>query len=100
MTAKPTSIGIFPNGEVGIAWDDGREDFLEAFALRLACPCAECVDEMSGERVVDPHKVNRAIRATGWEPVGHYAVQFRFTDGHRTGLYTFEYLRRVGEVNR
>jgi DUF971 family protein len=37
----------------------------------------------------------QGVRVTGWEPVGGYAIQFHFSDGHRTGLYTFGYLREI-----
>ena len=93
---RARAIEIFPNGEVGIVWDDGREDFHSARALRLACPCAQCVDELTGQKRLDPARVHAALRALHWAPVGHYAVQFRWSDGHDTGLFTFETLRALG----
>lgn len=96
MTApRPREIELFPNGEVGIVWDDGREDYLEGRRLRLACPCAQCVDELTGERRLDPSRVAPGIRVLHWAPVGHYALQFRWSDGHDTGLFTFAYLRSL-----
>ena len=90
------TIEIFPNGEVGIVWDDGREDFHGARALRLACPCAQCVDELTGEKRLDPARVPTALRVLHWAAIGRYAVQFRWSDGHDTGLFTFQYLRGLG----
>jgi DUF971 family protein len=87
------TIEIFPNGEVGIVWEDGREDFHGARALRLACPCAQCVDELTGEKRLDPARIPAGLRVLGWVPIGHYAVRFRWSDGHDTGLFTFEHLR-------
>ncbi len=91
----PERIEIFPSGEIGIRWEDGREDFFDARTLRLACPCAQCVDEMTGRRTLNPAAVPQAIRALGWDPVGHYAVHFRWSDAHASGLYSFEYLRQL-----
>lgn len=94
---RARTIEIFPNGEVGVVWDDGREDYHAARTLRLACPCAQCVDELTGEKRLDPARVHAALRALHWAPVGHYAVQFRWSDGHDTGLFTFDYLRALGD---
>lgn len=88
---------IFPNGEIGLIWDDGREDYLEPRALRLLCPCAGCVDEMTGRRTLDPARVPANVGADRIESVGNYALAFAWSDGHRTGIYTFEYLRQLVE---
>ncbi|MBP7149173.1 MAG: DUF971 domain-containing protein [Acidobacteria bacterium] len=92
---RPRAIEIFPSGEVGVAWPDGREDYVGARALRLACPCAQCVDEITGTPRLVPGRVPDDIQVVNWAPVGHYAVQFRFSDGHDTGIYGFDYLRRI-----
>ena len=92
----PRRVEIFPNGEIGISWSDGRENYHQPRDLRLACPCASCVDEMTGKRVLDPARVDGAVTIEGWEEVGRYALAFRFGDGHRTGLFNFEYLRELG----
>lgn len=94
-TIRPDRIETFPNGEIGIVWEDGREDYFAARDLRLACPCAGCVDEMTGRRTLDPAKLPASIRALGWEPVGHYAVSFRWSDAHASGIYSFELLRSM-----
>lgn len=94
---KPVRFEVFPNGEVGIVWDDGREDTLTIRLLRERCPCATCVDELTGERVLDVSKVPGNIRVEDWGKVGHYAVKIRFSDGHDTGIYTHAYLRELAE---
>lgn len=93
--SKPARIALFPNREVGIVWEDGREDYVAVRMLRLECPCAECVDEITGERRLDPRSVPEDVRIKHWEPVGQYAVRFVFSDGHDTGIYTFEKLSRI-----
>ncbi|RMG45194.1 MAG: DUF971 domain-containing protein [Acidobacteria bacterium] len=94
----PRAIEIFPNGEIGIAWSDGREDIHPPARLRRACPCAECVDELTGRRRYDPARIPDDLRATGWKAVGGYGVRFDWSDGHDTGIYSFEYLRALGEA--
>ena len=78
-----------------IMWDDGhRSPFPHRF-LRLRCQCASCVDEMSGNPRLDPDKVPQDVRAVDHLPVGNYAVQFLWTDGHFTGIYPYEIVRKL-----
>ena len=86
--------------EVAIAWSDGVESYFPFSRLRGASPSAET----QGERDIfgqqhgghAPRNYD-AVRVLGWEIVGNYAVRFDFSDGHRTGLYTFDYLRKLSE---
>ena len=94
---RPARIELFPNAEVGILWEDGREDFLPARELRLACPCAECMDENSGRRTLRPETVPGGVRALSFAPVGAYGVRFAWSDGHDVGIYSFTLLRRLAE---
>ena len=84
-----------------IVWDDGgHEGFFPARALRLSCPCAECVEEMSGRPLLDPDRVPLDVRPVTVELVGAYGLQVRWSDGHGTGIYTFERLLAVGPCPR
>lgn len=74
-------------------WSDGHETVYPARRLRLACRCAECVEETSGRPLLDPEKVPNHIRAKRMELVGQYAVSVEWTDGHSTGIYNFRDLR-------
>jgi DUF971 family protein len=60
--------------------------------LRLACKCAECVDEWTGARRVDETKVPLDVHPLNIEPVGLYGLQIQWSDGHGTGIYTWETL--------
>ena len=82
---------------LGITWGDGASSALDVRELRLACGCAHCVDEWTGEQRLDPASVPDDVHPTRIEPVGRYAVRLIFSDGHDTGLYTWETLHDYGE---
>ena len=62
--------------------------------------CARCVDEITGERIVDVEGIDQEIGIDGMELVGNYALKIRWSDGHDTGLYTWEHLRRLCEQGK
>ncbi len=77
-----------------IEWDaNGHHWLYPARALRLACPCAACVEEMTGRALLDPAAVPADVCPTSVALVGAYGVKVRWSDGHDTGIYTFERLR-------
>ena len=82
---------------VVIRWPDGYEAALDNFELRCACPCARCVDEHTGKRILDTEQVPADIWVEDIQFLGNYAVAFRWSDGHSTGIYSWEYLRRLTE---
>jgi ATP-binding protein involved in chromosome partitioning len=76
-----------------IEWDqEGHAALFPARALRLACPCAACVEEMSGRPLLQPGTVAADVRPLALELVGAYGLRVRWSDGHGTGIYTFEQL--------
>lgn len=78
-----------------IDWDGaGHLAVFPARALRLACACAECVEEMSGRRLLRPEAVAADIKPLRLQLVGGYGLRIEWSDGHSTGIYTFERLRR------
>jgi DUF971 family protein len=92
---KPRSIDLVGPDELRVSWSDGLEARLRAAQLRLACPCAACVEEGTGRKVFGEAQLRPGLTILSAEPVGRYAVAFRFSDGHHTGIYTFEHLRRL-----
>lgn len=93
----PTPINLYPIDEktLGIEWDDGRKTKYALRELRGSCRCAVCVNEVTGQRVVFPENIPENIRALEARPVGRYALQFVWSDGHDSGIYTFDYLREL-----
>jgi DUF971 family protein len=98
----PADIQLI-GSEVAIRWDDGVESFITFATLRANSPSAE----VKGERDIFGHQYggevprdHRGVEVTGWERVGNYAIRFDFSDGHRTGLYAYDLLRRLGESPR
>jgi DUF971 family protein len=88
--------------ELAIKWEDGSESFIDFEKLRRACPCAGCKGEVDimghlhkgpeiplAENSSDLRVLNR---------VGTYAIQPVWGDGHSTGLYSFDYLKRISET--
>lgn len=79
-----------------VDWDgSGHRALYPARVLRLACPCAECVEEMSGRPLLDPSRVPGDVRPLAVEAVGGYGIRITWSDGHSTGIYTFERLLRT-----
>lgn len=86
--------------EVALLWADGTEQYVQVEKLRAASPSAENTGErdlMGRKFGGTDQKSYPGITLRSWRPVGGYAIQFDFSDGHNTGLYTFEYLRALGE---
>ncbi len=95
----PTNIQLIGQ-EIAIVWDDGSESYYPCDRLRAASPSAET----QGERDVlgqvhggNPHRNFEGVTVKGWQVVGNYAVRFKFSDGHGTGLYSYNYLKQLSE---
>jgi|SRR5258705_8808253 DUF971 family protein len=88
----PTEINhIRARGVVRMTWDDGHVgEYAEAY-LRGHCPCALCQGHGAQRRFIDvPNAKLEAI-----SPVGNYAIEMRWNDGHNTGIYTYDHLRTL-----
>jgi DUF971 family protein len=95
----PAPVGLERlEGGLHIRWDDGVQTDVSARELRLGCPCAACVEEWSGRRMVEADQIPGDIGIASVEPVGNYAASIGFTDGHATGIYSWKTLRSLGKV--
>lgn len=95
----PLSVVIDPSDRITVTWRDGHSDVHGARTLRLACPCAHCVHEITGKPLLDPASVPTTLTAVEGKRVGNYAWQFRWSDGHSTGLYSFVLMRGLKETH-
>ena len=96
MTATPVEIRLRKASRLlAIEFDDGSTFELPFEYLRVFSPSAEVKGHGPGQEVLQTGKEN--VRITSVEPIGLYAVRLNFDDGHDTGLYTWKYLRELGE---
>ena len=87
------NIGQANDRTLAIEWTDQKQQSLDVVNLRRNCPCAACVNEMTGLRTLKPESIAETVRPLNIKSVGRYALGIHFSDGHQTGIYTFDYLR-------
>ena len=105
---KPTTVKIHVKTGAGvdITWADGHSSHYDFTYLRDQCPCATCNDERGKKEAMPVATTNLLSspllpmykpkpRAQAATQVGNYAVQISFTDGHSTGIYSYDYLRTL-----
>jgi len=105
---KPTAVKIHVKTGAGvdITWADGHFSHFDFAYLRDQCPCATCNDERTKKEAMPAATTNLLSspllpmykpkpRAQGATQVGNYAVQISFTDGHSTGIFSYDYLRTL-----
>ncbi|MCG8583084.1 MAG: DUF971 domain-containing protein [Pirellulales bacterium] len=98
-------VGVVPtdiraetaDSRLAITWNDGKSSSLPFVFLRGECQCARCVDEITGRRLLDVSTIPDDICVDNMELRGNYAVRIVWSDGHDTGLFTWEFLRELGE---
>lgn len=78
-----------------IRWSDGHESQYTPAQMRANCRCAACVNELTGERTFAPESIPQDLKLLEARVVGNYALGFSFSDGHGTGIYAFEHLRKI-----
>lgn len=92
---EPTRIIEESSCSLSIEWSDGAVTNYDAVYLRRLCPCAGCIDEWTGEKRLDPKTVPDNLSFDSISIVGRYALNFRFSDGHDSGIFSFDYLRSI-----
>ena len=91
----PVSLHRLGDTDLIVTWNDGHRSTFPVRTLRLACPCAACVNEWTGERTLRPAQVPDNVRPLRLFSVGRYAIGVHWSDGHTTGIYGHDYLRRL-----
>jgi DUF971 family protein len=91
----PEAIDVTAAGDLRIVWPGGAEATVPAARLRDLCPCAGCVEEGTGRKILDASTIPADIRPLEIHAVGNYAIQIQWSDGHSTGIYTWQALREA-----
>ena len=95
LNFNPKDIEKVDDDRLRIVWEDGHNSEYSFRYLRQNCPCAVCRDEWTGERLLNPEEVSPDLRSARADLVGNYALSFGFSDGHGTGIFSFEALRKL-----
>jgi DUF971 family protein len=80
-----------------VIWPDGVVGRLPFKFLRCECPCAQCVDELTGVRVLKPENIADDVHPVKLEYSGNYALKIVWSDQHSSGIYTWDRLKRLSE---
>ncbi|NLX95905.1 MAG: DUF971 domain-containing protein [Rhodopirellula sp.] len=98
MFEQPTGLSLRDDQTLVIQWSDGCRRLYQVADLRRQCPCATCNSERSraSDEIALPEG-QRQVTIQEMTPVGNYAYQIGFSDGHATGIYPLELLRNLGE---
>jgi DUF971 family protein len=91
----PTALNRIDPDILAVAWNDGTESRYVLKTLRCACPCAVCVNEWTGEKLLDDAKVAKDIHPAKLFSVGRYAMGVHWSDGHKTGIFSYDYLKKL-----
>lgn len=95
LAMEPRSIDVDRENGVTLCWADGHVGRFSLVALRVNCPCAGCAERRRlGQDVWSPSSSPGALRAIDARLVGAFGMAFDWSDGHSTGIYTWETLRR------
>lgn len=94
MTIQPQDIRVV-SGSLEILWQDGACDRYSFSGLRRHCQCAECRSATIRGASIEP---SESIVITDVVPIGNYAIQIFFSDGHSRGIYPFSYLRDLHRI--
>jgi DUF971 family protein len=87
-------LGVFRVG-----WSDNSEVEITFHRLRCACPCAGCIDEMTGIKILNEASVPADIAPVQLAYSGNYAMKVTWSDGHNTGLYSWEFLQKLASAS-
>jgi len=103
MSAHPVELERLASPQLAITWSDGLQQRIAYRRLRDSCPCATCrqpdqpEQDTGGLKVLSPAET-LPLEIVAMNPVGNYAYNIQFSDGHNTGIFTFDLLRHLGEA--
>jgi len=94
----PSKIRLIEKKKLLIIWDDGNESILGLRELRKKCPCATCLAERDKQsKMYIPLFAENQVGVKSINQVGNYAIQITWNDGHNTGIYEYNFLKRFSE---
>ena len=103
MSLYPTKLERIGDDQLLIHWNDGQRRQYRVSQLREQCPCATCRERRKGDSEQSPTELPvlslqeaQPLRITSMKPVGNYAYGIQFSDGHDSGIFTFDLLREMG----
>ena len=92
----PQNIRVHKDiGILELVWTDDDVSRIPFRAVRQDCRCAACVDEFTGRQVLDRESVPESIHPDDVSLTGNYALKFRWSDSHDSGLFTWDHLRSI-----
>ncbi|MFO1020214.1 MAG: DUF971 domain-containing protein [Planctomycetales bacterium] len=96
MAQAPKSIrSLRDQGVLELTWEEGGPYRIPFKLVRAACPCASCIEEWTGRRLLDPATIPEDIHPEQMGFVGNYSLKIHWSDGHNTGLYTWDHLAEL-----
>jgi DUF971 family protein len=95
---EPAKIIEESDSAISIEWTDGTETSYDAQSLRRSCPCAGCIDEWTGKKMLKDETIGDDMSFSQISIVGRYALNFHFSDGHETGIFSFRFLKDLSEA--
>ncbi|HTI51011.1 MAG TPA: DUF971 domain-containing protein [Planctomycetaceae bacterium] len=96
--SPPTNIRAHKQtGELELQWSGTPAVMVPFKTVRARCPCASCIDENTGARILDPATIPNDITPLGMSFTGNYALKINWSDGHSTGLYTWDLLSEIAQ---
>lgn len=92
----PTALrALKDDRQFEIRWSDGPAFRLPFSLVRLECPCAQCIHEITGERIIRPEDIPDDVHPAELGYSGNYALRIVWNDGHSSGIFTWERLREI-----
>lgn len=90
-----SSIKQKDNYTFSVVWSDEVSQDFRLSHLQRNCPCAACVDEATGKRLVEANAIHDNVMAISIKSVGRYAIKIQYTNGCSAGIYSFDFLRQL-----
>jgi len=95
---SPQKLEIENNDTLNITWDDNSVDKIKLVDLRKNCPCAVCTSQSAGsDEMIVRRYIDSQVQVASISPVGQYAINIIWKDGHNTGIYEYDYLKELAE---